>query len=442
MADILRSHRVLFYRDGPSGSVAITQEGEHVFLRVNGKMDAGTAIDMGTQLMSGHLPMLVHPDPREVLVIGMGSGITAGAVSRYPVERLDIVEIEPAVLEASRFFAHIHGGVLQDPRVRAIVADGRNYLLTTPERYDVIISEPSNPWIGGLASLFSVEFFDIARQRLRPGGIMLQWIQGYGLRAEDLQMVVRTFRTAFPAATMWNTIPGDFLLVGQRETVPLDLERLRDRYQTNPAVWRELERLRIQSWGNVLGYFTLGAEDAARFSAGTALNTDDRLPLEFSAPRSIYLDTALANWRLVRSFKTADLPPVTPGSQALLARAEVRHAIAIGYLTREVPGDALEHLERGLAAAPDDVPSLLGAAGALLTLGRPGPALERAQRAARLAPQYAGAHFLVGVALEGLGRRGEALAPLERAAGLEPGNAQYLAAYRRVAGGSGGSSQR
>jgi spermidine synthase len=363
-------------------------------------------------------------------------------VSRYPVERLDIVEIEPAVLEASRFFAHIHGGVLQDPRVRAIVADGRNYLLTTPERYDVIISEPSNPWIGGLASLFSVEFFDIARQRLRPGGIMLQWIQGYGLRAEDLQMVVRTFRTAFPAATMWNTIPGDFLLVGRRETVPLDLERLRDRYQTNPAVWRELERLGIQTWGNVLGYFTLGAEDAARFSAGTALNTDDRLPLEFSAPRSIYLDTALANWRLARSFKTAELPPVTPGSQALLARAEVRHAIAMGYLAREIPLDAAEQFEQGLALDPEHVPSLLGAAAAHLSLGRPAPALDRARRALALAPRNAAAHFAAGLALEALGRRLEALPALEQAAALEPANVQYITAYRRVAGGAGGAPLR
>ena len=94
-------------------------------------MDAGTAVDMPTQLMSGHIPMLLHQDPRAVLVIGMGSGITAGAVSRHPVERLDIVEIEPAVAEASRFFAHIHGDVLKDPRTRVAFADGRNYLLTT-----------------------------------------------------------------------------------------------------------------------------------------------------------------------------------------------------------------------------------------------------------------------------------------------------------------------
>jgi len=89
---------------------------------------------------------------------------------------MDVVEIEPAVVAASRFFRQLHGGVLEDPRVRTVIADVRNFLLTTRERYDVIISEPSNPWMSGLASMFSEEFFQLARERLRPSGIMLQWI--------------------------------------------------------------------------------------------------------------------------------------------------------------------------------------------------------------------------------------------------------------------------
>src|SRR5262249_6003186 len=160
-------------------------------------------IDMPTQLLSGHLPMLIHPDPRTVLVIGLGSGVTAGAVARYPVASLDIVEIEPAVVEANRFFANVNSEVLRDGRVRTMLADGRNFLLTTSNHYDAIISEPSNPWIGGVASLFTVEFFSLARQHLRPGGIMVQWIQAYNLLPEDLQMVVRTFRTVFPATSIW-----------------------------------------------------------------------------------------------------------------------------------------------------------------------------------------------------------------------------------------------
>jgi spermidine synthase len=117
---MLGYHEILFHRDGRSGTVTVERIGETINLRVNGKADAGTGDDMPTQLLLGHLPMLLHREPQRVLVIGMGSGITAGAVLRHPVERLDIVEIEPAVLEASRFFAEIHGGVLSDPHAGAL----------------------------------------------------------------------------------------------------------------------------------------------------------------------------------------------------------------------------------------------------------------------------------------------------------------------------------
>jgi len=221
---------VLFYRDGINGTVSVHREGQYLFLRVNGKMDAGNRLDMPTQLMLGHLPLLVHQDPRAVLLIGLGSGITAGAVVRHPIERLDVVEIEPAVVEASRFFAWEHGDVLKDSKVHAVIADGRNFLLTTSNRYDVIISEPSNPWIGGLASLFSVEFFQLARQRLNPGGIMAQWVQGYNLLPDDLRMVVKTFRSVFPATTVWNATRGDFLLLGRAESTPLNLTLFETRF--------------------------------------------------------------------------------------------------------------------------------------------------------------------------------------------------------------------
>src|SRR5262249_55468454 len=154
---------------------------------------------------------------------GLGSGISAGSVARHPIERLDVVEIEPAVVEASRFFTQHNGNVLADRRVRLTIADGRNFLLTTPERYDVIASEPSNPWLSGVASLFSLEFFQLARERLRPGGFMLQWVHAYALLPEDLQMIVKTFRTVFPTTSVWNVAGGDFLLLGQTAPAPFDL---------------------------------------------------------------------------------------------------------------------------------------------------------------------------------------------------------------------------
>ena len=419
LSEVLRRSRLVFYRDGISATVSVHRSGQDLFLRVNGKADAGTDQDMPTQLMAGHLPLLLHHDPRSVLIIGLGSGITAGAVARHPIERLQIAEIEPAVVEASQFFASVHGDVLKDPRVDTVIADGRNFLLTTQARYDVIISEPSNPWIGGMASLFSVEFFRLAEQRLRPGGIMVQWLQGYNLRPGDFQMVVRTFRTVFPATTIWNTVTGDFLLVGTVVPLPLDLDRIRDRYDTY-RLDRDLYRIGIRSWPGLLVYFMLDRHDTARFAAGVALNTDDRLPLEFSAPHALYLDTHETNRQLARTFRSAALPDVTLESQAQLERSSVRHVIGMEYLARGMAEDALHHLQRAIELDPNYTPSMLPAARMYLKVGRPGEALSLARRVAERDPVSAEAYVLAGLSSEALGRLTEALPFLERAFALNP----------------------
>jgi spermidine synthase len=431
LIDLLRAQKLLFYKEGPSGTVSVNQEGRHLFLRTNGKLDAGTAVDMPTQLLSGHLPMLFHPDPKRVLVIGMGSGITAGAVARHPIERLDIAEIEPAVFEASRFFSAIHGGVLQDSRVRPVVADARNFLLTTDGRYDAIISEPSNPWVGGLASLFSTEFFWLARAHLEPGGIMLQWIQGYNLYQEDFRMVVNTFRSVFPSVNVWNTIRGDYLLIGRMEPAPIDLTLLKTRYQTNPGVWRDLDRLGVKSWAGVLGYFMLGEADAARLSQGAGLNTDDRLPLEFSAPRAMYLDTADSNWEMVRSFKVAEFPDVTPDSRPELDQVDTRYGIGVSYLRRTAWRDALHHFKQALRLDPGHRASLLGAGTAALRVNRPSEALEFANRILALEPRNANGYYLAGLAAEAMSQRQQASAFLGQAVALQPQNGEFQTALRR-----------
>ncbi len=436
LREIVRDQEILFYRDGRSGTVAVTREGGQRFLRINGKIDAGSAVDMSTQLMLAHLPLLAHPAPHTVFILGLGSGVTTGAAARHPVERVDVLEIEPAVIEASRFFTDLHGDVLRDSRVHALIGDGRNFLMASPRRYDVIISEPSNPWMSGLAALYSREFFLLARERLRPGGIMLQWVQSYNLAPEHLKMVVATFREAFPATSIWEPTPGDFLLLGRVDRVPLDAGRLRERWETEPRVRADFERLGMGGWAGLLGLFVLGEEDAARLAAGAGLNTDDRLPLEFGAPRALYLETSLPNRAMVASFRSADLPALTPESAPLMDQRGNRYWAGVGCLRRGDPAAALAHFERVLQLDPTHTPAAIAAATAALQLGRPAPALDFAQRALARPPAPPAALFLAGVSAWWLGRGEEAGSYLERASALEPGNAEFRETLRRFRSGT------
>jgi spermidine synthase len=415
-----------------SGTVSVHQAGDNTFLRVNGKIDASTGSDMPTQVLSGHLPLLLHPEPRTVLVIGMGSGVTAGAVAHHPVRRIDLVEIEPAVIEASRFFASVNGDVLKNPRVRVVIADGRNFLLTTSERYDVIISEPSNPWIAGLASLFSSEFFALARSRLKPGGIMLQWLQAYHLPPDDLRMIVRTYRTIFPAVSVWNPSDSDLLLLGSSEPVTIEPAELARRYERNPGLRSDLQRIGVRHGAAVAGHLSLGEEDTTRFAAGTGLNDDDRLPLEFSAPRALYLDTRGPNLAAIAAARRAT--PSEELEQALdrTGGAAVRHALGLVALGRKDEREARRQFERALALEPGHVPSTLEMASFAYQSGQWGLALRLARDVLERQHDSARAHYFAGIASAGLFQPAEAQRFLARAVALEPENREYTTALSRL----------
>ncbi|MEK6716361.1 MAG: fused MFS/spermidine synthase, partial [candidate division NC10 bacterium] len=206
---------LLYYREGLTATISVHRSAgsDYLYEKINGKVDASYG-DTPTQLMVGYLPMLLNPGAKRVLVIGMGSGMTAKAVAAFPVEQLEVAEIEPAVIEGARFFAEKNGRIHDDPRVRFIHADGRNYLLAVRQRYDVIISEPSNPWIAGIGNLFTREYYQLARASLTEGGVFGQWMQTYAMAPEDLRMVYRTFAEVFPDVSFWAVNDSDMLLIG------------------------------------------------------------------------------------------------------------------------------------------------------------------------------------------------------------------------------------
>jgi spermidine synthase len=417
---------LLFYRDGLTATVSVHREGPTTLLRVNGKTDASNGVDMHMQLMLGHLPLLLHPDARSALVIGLGSGVTAGAVATHPVERVDVVEIEAAVVEAAQFFRHESRGVLGDRRVRLAIGDARNYLLAADRRWDVIVSEPSNPWIGGVATLFSEEFYALARSRLAPGGVMVQWIDGYTIRPEDLKMVVKTFRSAFPATTVWHAHgAADFILVGALQARPLDIVRVKAAWSASAALREDFLRLGFRAPWAFLADFLLAEPDAARLTLGADLNTDDLLPLEFSAPKSLHGDTAAANYRMVRAFRTRELPLLAERGAGFVETAGARHDIGLAYLRKNLPAEAAAQFELALAREPAHVPALLDLGRVQLSLDLPVRAIETLQAAARHDPRSAEAQALLARAWQQQRLSARALDAAQAAVRLAPDEAAY-----------------
>ncbi len=380
------SRQLLFYREGLSSTVAVERTERMTSLRVNGKVDASNGVDMLTQLMLGHLPIFLHPRPERVLIIGLGSGVTAGAVAQHPVVReIDVVELEPAVVEASKFFVQENRAALRDPRIRVVIGDGRNFILASQKRYDVISSEPSNPWMAGVANLFSREFYLLARQRLADDGIMVQWFHGYSMFPSELKMIVNTFREVFPHATLWRTIPGDYLLVGTASPLSVDYGLLQERIAASAGVRQDMASLRLASPLDVLTLFLLDEAALAGFAKDAPENTDDVPLLEFAAPLALYADTTDENSRLLRQARTTEFPPVTNLSPSLLDAR--RFHFARVYWAQGEKEEALAQLHMAPPPDPGDTASQIERAKLLFSLGEVAQAAKNLARLASRWPQ-------------------------------------------------------
>lgn len=277
---------LLFAREGLNASVAVFRVEGGATLYVSGKPDASTNRgDTPTQLLLGHLPVLCTSSPERVLVIGYGSGMTVGAVLTHEeVRTVDAVELEPAVIEASPYFESINRRPLADPRCHLTVEDGRLFLEESSSTYDVITSEPSNPWMAGIANLFTTDFYREVRGRLRPHGVFAQWIQNYRISDQAFQTILASLQAEFPHLLVFQVNLGDFMVLASNDPIQLPWPVLEQRF-AQPEVRRTLAEVGIASPLD-LGYFLLLPEEATeRFAAaGARRNTDDNVWLEHRMP--------------------------------------------------------------------------------------------------------------------------------------------------------------
>ena len=270
----LGAGRLTYYREGVAGTVSVKELLGVTSLAIDGKVDASNGSDMLTQTLLAHLPLLLHDDPRRVYVIGLGSGVTLGAALAHPIASADVAEISPEVVEASAAFERENRSALRDPRTRLVLADGRTHLQLSRQVFDVIISEPSNPWMAGVSTLFTREFFLAARDKLAPGGILCQWAHTYSISDADLRSIVATFLSAFPDGSAWLVGEGDLLLIGS--AAPLrSLDEGIDRAWARPGVAAALQAAGVRDPFSVLTLFVGRGDDLRRYAGTAVVQTDD-----------------------------------------------------------------------------------------------------------------------------------------------------------------------
>ncbi len=275
---------LLYYRDGATTTVSVErQEDGETTLRVNGKADASSRGDADTQLLLGHLPVLLQPQARRALVIGYGSGMTVGALLQHPLKEVDVVEIASEVIAAERYFHDVNHQPLGDPRTRLIVDDARTFLYSQGEPYDVVISEPSNPWVAGIGNLFTHEYFEQIADRLALGGVLVQWFHSYESSDADVAVVLRTLQSTFRYVRVFQSNSWDLVIAAAN-----DQGVLRDPDAAALARASGLQELGVTRSTTVLGLEVLPAAALPRFVHPGKVNQDRHPILEYSVPRAFY----------------------------------------------------------------------------------------------------------------------------------------------------------
>ncbi len=370
---------LLFYREGLTATISVHRSAgsDYLYEKTNGKVDASFG-DAPTQLLVGYLPMVFNPGAKRVLVIGMGSGMTAKAVAAFPVEQLEVAEIESAVIEGARFFGEKNGHIHDDPRVRFIHADGRNYLLAARKQYDAIISEPSNPWIAGVGNLFTREYYQLALSHLTEGGVFGQWMQTYAMAPEDLRMVYRTFAEVFPDVSLWAVDESDMLLIGTARAQRLRYADLRAALADRSVAQQDLRDLGFQDAYSLLAMYLMPKATLLKMAGQADVNLDDVPRLEFSAPRNLGRDTATLNMGLTKHFVVP--PTVEDADPRHDATGRLALYLAYGYRATQDRTLALEWVERALRLAPTDAEARLLRARLLAAEERPVAAAEELRK--------------------------------------------------------------
>ncbi|MEW6320241.1 MAG: fused MFS/spermidine synthase [Acidobacteriota bacterium] len=364
----LTAGELLYYREGATATVAVRELTGTRSLAIDGKVDASNAGDMLTQRLLAHLPLLLHPSPSRVAILGLGSGVTLGSALTHPIDEAVVLEISPEVVEGSAYFEAENHRALADPRTRLIVGDGRTHLMLTDDRYDVIVSEPSNPWMAGIASLFTREFFEAARGRLTADGVLCQWAHTYDISEADLQSILATFLQVFPHGTVWLVGEGDVLMLGSPAPLVPRLEALAGAW-SRPGVAADLATVGVAEPFHLLSMFVGNGDAVGPWVAGAVIQRDDHARLEFTGPRSLYGISQSDNAATLRALAERGRPDVV--RQAIAgATADQWRSRGRMLLRADAFRTAYDDFVRALALDPANRDALAGLLDANAVAGR------------------------------------------------------------------------
>ena len=294
--------QTLFYEEASTATVAVLEKdlGSRE-LNINGQSTAfDNYYDMQVHRMLSHLPLLTHPDPKTCLVVGFGMGSTVYGCSQHPLDRLDVVELLSTERRTAKYFEHINHGVIDDPKVNFIVGDGRNYILATPERYDVISFNAIHPRYS--SNLYTYEFYDLCRERLTDDGIVCAWMTQNGLTHSEWLMICRSHCEAFPHTSLWYCNPEHFCLLGSNKPIEVDIERWK-KVMGVEGICEDLRESNLEDPYWLASRFMFADEDVRSYLGEGPMNTDDRPLVEFSREREA--EEGLIIQRLIERKKSA-----------------------------------------------------------------------------------------------------------------------------------------
>ncbi|MEW5736627.1 MAG: fused MFS/spermidine synthase [Thermodesulfobacteriota bacterium] len=373
----------VWQKDGVESSIAISDLDSYAFV-VNGKIDGSSVGDAPTQVAVGLTSALFHPHPKTAMVIGLGTGETAGWLAKVPsMEKVDVAELEPDIKEVARRCKDMNHDVLTLPNVNILYGDGREILLTSKEKYDLIVSEPSNPFRAGVASLYTREFYEAVAGRLDDNGVFNQWLQAYEVDPTTLRTIMATLTSVFPQVELWQSLYSDMQVLCYKKPTKLDAGILRERLATEPfrsgfgQAW----------WTNDLEGFLarfLAADPLVRKVSAKErefdfLNTDDRMLVEFGFARTVgkKIPSHVAGLRLAAAEMKADRPDI---AGSVDWRAVADHVITNNLLFDQIIPAGAEY---------DEQQVLLAEAVSAIVASRPEEALEKWKLSGRKATQPA-----------------------------------------------------